>query len=448
MGSSVSLLEACLVIRTRTYFPPYTKVRRQYNNVGALVGTLVTTHPTPHAGFHPKEKVQTIDWTRTPNYKTVRQTQGYLPCRGMTQSFLGIKGEHFNRIFRSSANPLDRFEIDNGMINVPQAYDYCESVGVTNPLRSALVTDAQYDALSKARDMKFNFPVFLGEARTTARMIGDTAQTLGRAYGAFRKGNFRRAAKALGLDKPTGAFANNWLAYSYGWRPLLSDAVGMATTLYDFFENTKGDGQRITVKSSWKKSAPVSVPEYHFGWSNSATSTNSYADYVQWSRNIRARAGLLLEVEYQSAALAASLGVGLTDPLLTAWELTPFSFVFDWFVDVGSWLEARSSLQGYKVLTGFFCSELRYDGTARQKYITGGWNTPDPKTDPKWSFHCRHYSRSVWGGGVTSLRMPLFDALNGRRIVTSASLWRQRLSGDRNPGDPYPRSLPRKRNKS
>lgn len=146
----------------------------------------------------------------------------------------------------------------------------------------------------------------------------------------------------------------------------------------------------------------------------------------------KGKAGLLLELKYSSAALAAQTGFGVTDPLLLAWELTPFSFVFDWFIDVGSWLEAMSSLNGWNVLTGFSACENWFQGTCSQSRIWSGWEQEGAV--PSFPVTYRRYTRTLWTGSLPIIRAPLWDGLNARRITTTAALWRQRTRGDRVPG--------------
>lgn len=43
--------------------------------------------------------------------------------------------------------------------------------------------------------------------------------------------------------------------------------------------------------------------------------------------------------------------LGLLNPEIVAWELLPFSFVADWFIPIGSYLEARSIT---KMVTGLY----------------------------------------------------------------------------------------------
>lgn len=434
------------MLRTRTRFQDFTRTIEHWHQSGVQYsGYPQISARNASNSYRPRMKSEYHSWERTLNYKTKREQQGYLATLPLVHHQLNVAdSELIQGTYRAkTGSPIERYVVTNGFHVVPQRTDYIEAWATTDPLRAVCELEAQYDALSKARDMKFNAPVFFGEARQTVDMFRNTAHTLGRAYGAFRKGNFKRAAKVLGIDKPTGALANNWLAYNYGWRPLLTDAVGAATSLWDFFNQPKYGGQRITVQSRRVKLPDKSQAFYNYATDGSGVP--NYKSWISWTRSISGKAGLLLEVEYTSAALASSLGVGLTDPLLTAWELTPFSFVFDWFVDIGGWLETRSSLQGYKVLTGFTSSHLVYTGSVEQR-DTGSSYSNKEASFPPWKWQCRSYYRGLWGGGVSSLRMPLLDALNGRRVITTASLWRQRLKGDRT--DPkYPYHYYRKRNK-
>lgn len=419
--------------RTRTYFPPFSTTRRTYNSAGVLTSTTVTNHPVPHARYHPKEKKVTLDWGRTVNYKTKRQTQGYLPTLNLTANRLAIDGDWVWNVFRQPGT-LARIELEYGHFAVPQSIDYVEvqNTTLTNAM-VALLDDAKYECLSRARDMRVNLPVLFGEGRQTVRMLTETTKRLASAYRAFRKGRFKQAAKHLGINKPRKESANNWLAYQYGWAPLLSDAVGAATTLYDALEGNGKWGKRFSVRSGKKVGARTSTSKA-FGGNYSVSGWN---DVISYERQFVARAGLLLEVQNSVSAGAAALGVGLTDPLLTAWELTPFSFVFDWFVDIGGWLEARSSLQGLKVLTGYTTEERQYTGTSTMVYASGIYSKKDSPI-PTWNWSTSRFIRKAWNGSIVTLRTPLYDGLNARRLTTLASLFIQRFSGDRRPGDPYP----------
>lgn len=100
--------------------------------------------------------------------------------------------------------------------------------------------------------------------------------------------------------------------------------------------------------------------------------------------------------------------LGLQDPELVAWELVPFSFVCDWFIPIGNYLQARAfsqKLKGTFVTTTsnrwlfkglidgvssssssyvFFNTGLaeRKDEIAQTRSVTTQWNVPKPTIKP------------------------------------------------------------------
>jgi hypothetical protein len=150
----------------------------------------------------------------------------------------------------------------------------------------------------------------------------------------------------------------------------------------------------------------------------------------------KAIAGLLCELQSTPAATAAQLGFGLSDAALFAWELTPFSFVFDWFIDVGTWIEELSSLQGIKVLAGFTSTEEVLRGDMQASLESPSWTLDGVFPITKYQF--RRYTRDPWSGSGPTIRIHVGDALSARRLVSAAALWRQQCRGDRVPGQYRP----------
>jgi len=56
---------------------------------------------------------------------------------------------------------------------------------------------------------------------------------------------------------------------------------------------------------------------------------------MQRTRRIRGQMNIVYRVNN-----ANHFGIGLYDALPTAWELIPYSFVVDWFIGVGDWIQA------------------------------------------------------------------------------------------------------------
>lgn len=366
----------------------------------------------------------TRSWVTYPGWKSFRAANGYLPTQPMTETKINVVAADnipvylpWSTSYRIELLTPDYMNVISytGIVNASGWITYSSSEKI------ALVNDAKQKCLAKARDLKVHLPVLLGEGRQTVSMLAQTARTLGRAYRNFRRGRFKQAAKELGIPTPGGTAANHWLAYQYGWLPLLSDAKGAYRLLTQgLVDPTRGP--RFSVKANSKTGKSGTQTYVGVGsprWGGDST--------YKLENKTTAHAGLLLEVNLQAQGLQ-SVGLGRYDPLLTAWELTPFSFVFDWFVDIGGFLESLSALEGYTVLAGYsshveaITGDITFTGTSDVKAVSN-----PPKSRVAW----RHYSRDSWDGSALVITMPLWDGLNARRLTTTAALWRQRCRGDR-----------------
>lgn len=193
----------------------------------------------------------------------------------------------------------------------------------------------------------FHAGVFLGEGRMALQMIGESARRIATAVKHARKGNLLQAEEALvhgrisrnQLSYRKGA-ANNWLELQYGWLPLLSDAHSGAEMLAHVLNVPQQDVYRITRKKSWGK-----------GTFNGGCAPRSMREF-----QLKSIKCIISEVNHASLS-------GLLDPLSVMWELTPWSFVVDWFIPIGNFLEARgiaSAVTG-KFVTSWF-RYLEIDG--------------------------------------------------------------------------------------
>lgn len=120
-----------------------------------------------------------------------------------------------------------------------------------------------------------------------------------------------------------------WLEYHFGWAPLLDDISGAISVL-------KSDPPSFSVRT---------------GGRESASSAHWTGDSLSWSWKLRyeakARIGATVFVSNANFALANQLG--LINPASVAWEVVPFSFLVDWFIPVGKFLESWTDLLGYSI---------------------------------------------------------------------------------------------------
>lgn len=194
--------------------------------------------------------------------------------------------------------------------------------------------------LVKAGRRQVNYGEALAESKSTLRMLVNAASSLTRAVLAARKGRWDKVAKHLrvprkGFSKSMSA-SQKWLAYQYGWMPLIND-------IYDSYKFVnKGFDLRPQILSVTTRHRD----QYSHEWSNS-----------EWdSVPVRGTASYQGKMFYRIADnfIAKAHQMGLINPLEVAWAVVPFSFVIDWLIPVGNYLEALTARCALTFVDGFY----------------------------------------------------------------------------------------------
>lgn len=323
------------------------------------------------------------------------------------------------------------YPIDYGISRTPSFNDY---------ELEQLAAEQFFKNASKLNHMQLG--VALAEASKTVGLISSTALRLGSAYRNLRKGRIGDAFSALGVSGNTRVpyhlrgfgskrvsaqmhrkalerrrrnttnlslfAANAWLEMRYGWTPLLYDVYGSAEAAAYLLHANKRD-LKITGHYGVDQEVIPASPSY----------------VASGKAGVHCRHDHWYEIENETIRNLNSLG--LVNPASIAWELTPFSFVVDWFLPVGDWLESFSALSGLKHIEG---TKTFYEYTE--------WNcnhkpTAGPLQPGKagygTSFHMR---RKLSGSPSVPLpRFTLFDRMNGNRYLDALSLLTKAFLGGR-----------------
>lgn len=312
------------------------------------------------------------------------------------------------------------------------------------------VVEMQENIASRAQSL-----VSIMEAKQTVNMLTKTANIIYRAMRAVRKGQFKKAATELGLKaipKRTSRrkqLADNWLAYRYGWLPLYLDMYGHATAIFDSLH--KPIVFRVSGRGNEEFKPTTLFPPFSgINVVNSAACNRIFAaqgskyTYVvphevhrKYVADIKfAHVGCIFEITDASAFTAANFGVD--NPLLTAWELVPLSFVVDWFYNIGDWLNQLTAYRGLNFRTGFttietktyFVDELKVPKTdaayqLRQSYVAKGKQA--------WCYHREQRSRInslPYAQIVASNPLQVFSDMIGlKRFADSVSLISGQVKG-------------------
>lgn len=188
--------------------------------------------------------------------------------------------------------------------------------------------------------------VELKEARKTADLLEETLGFFCDTVRDFRKGKIPRAWKRLkrkwrGRKAPSAA-ANAWLEYRYGWTP-------MVLGVYDAMELLEDKKTRIlfTVRKRAEQDDTST--------SSFEATQGGYYPFNVWETR---RTGdvksvyVVLTFEARSDLCATLNDAGVLNPASVWWETVPFSFVGDWFLDVGGYLSAQAALRLFRLKGG------------------------------------------------------------------------------------------------
>lgn len=232
---------------------------------------------------------------------------------------------------------------------------------------SAALSDAAQRKLSNSmlnniKDSKVNLVQAFAERAQTAQLIEQSALRMVKMFSALKRGNLSAAAVALGVKPPskrknlafkrrvlkarrqrnhtamTDALSQGVLEVQYGWRPLLQDIYGAheAISKRNFSEITLTKSSSVSISDTLVEKLP-SAGTYGFG---TRTST------VTSVRRMKINYALSLP-EIHSLSQ-----VGVSNPALVMWELTPWSFVIDWFLPIGNYLSSLDATLGLRFISG------------------------------------------------------------------------------------------------
>lgn len=213
------------------------------------------------------------------------------------------------------------------------------------------------DVMNKLTDGALQLGADLGEAKTTLSMIAKTSIDVITSLRALKRGNVRDALKPLGIARHS--FKNSsrdvsgrWLELQYGWLPLL---------------NTIHDAVELNRKRAREGKLPMRVARTITTPFHSEYQPRGLPYSTSCSGQRSCRIIMWYTIEDDRRHLLAQLG--LNNPASIAWELTPYSFLFDWFVPVGNVLNAWSASSGLKFISA--TRTWRVSGTST---ITTDWS--------------------------------------------------------------------------
>lgn len=217
---------------------------------------------------------------------------------------------------------------------------HCRSATSLNPHIGADISRLTQIAIVKAYAKMKQSSVMGGE------IVSDLAHTVSmfrRPFGnsvKLLKSMIKKRDKLLSRGYTLArASSNAWLEYRYGWQPI---ALDIDTLVKEGMRYSSNLNRRLVVRAGsanlGKFTSEFADRAGDAGWSPPLLFTGRASS----SFDLASSCGIFFDVLNKSEAdkIAKIIGSRSPDLLPTVWEKIPYSFVVDWFVNVGDWIQA------------------------------------------------------------------------------------------------------------
>lgn len=259
---------------------------------------------------------------------------------------------------------------------------------------------------------KGSLAVTLAEAGKTADHIANTATRLYKAFRGLRRGRFDEFTGALGITVSQKEFkrvnrkiqktrstkgdmlnfaAGTWLEYTYGWKPLIQDVYTQAENLANYM------AERSNVVRRARGSAKTKLDKFLV----SSTAGFGYPGKVTTRIVAERRCSVVVRYKVDSNQANLLNTFGIQNPAVVAWEVIPFSFVVDWFLPIGNYLESLTATMGLTFHGGTLATKTHYEISSTCE--------ADGKTSPT-------FPKTTWTGAGSGKQKKL---VKNRVLLTS-----------------------------
>lgn len=276
------------------------------------------------AGFNRRKRAgELLPFNSYAKYESLQLTNS---CRWETRNQYGSGGSSVNdRYHYSNGHPgIMPLITDDNLNSYLSSYDARPLVQAA----AAKIAASGWDGLTFVAELRSVYEMFVGVGKSLINLL--------------RKGDV----------------ASTWLQYRYGWRTLYFDLLQIQETINSIDEKKTRWKERVDQQYLATYTTSFTLP-----WV-SCTHTFGYIDTV--TCGVR---GLVV-----ADIIPPKIQI---NPFVTALELVKFSFILEWFIQIGQWINAMSFLQ---------LSERHYSAGAWQCVVERTLVGPTSQTfNPNWS---------------------------------------------------------------
>lgn len=283
------------------------------------------------------------------------------------------------------------------------------AVPVSSINSQRVYNQAYQSFIGKMRAETAQLGALYGERKQAMSMIQTRLNGLVTGLRMVRRGDVKGLKRAwgkhAGIRRRSKATGDNILETCFGWGPLISDIAGAVEVL------AKGVPpvyvkKRFTQRELQSTTSYLGAVDRHYRVQDSCS--------YQIQATIR--------VDNPNTNLAQSLGLVNLGSVL--WELTPWSFVVDYFANVNTFIGSFSDFVGLEVLAS---SHTLF--TITDSVVHDTWNVPDPGYSALFFTGQYVYMQRTVGIETPTLALRPPWRLSPFRALTSIGLLLQQIKG-------------------
>lgn len=343
---------------------PYTRERDREESLGSIAcsytytvysGTVAipwritstTTNPYSGAAQFTREEmhdVETPDWLSKRNRGIIVNN----PMESLSVTYMKSVGNYYRRaINRLGTYPNYYYagSMSSGYAPVGNDFDSPDSWALPSPISldlGPLIAEAITSAWSKVSCNEAEALVQIAESRKTLLSLISIFRRAYKIFKQLKRLQLNDVAKEFSLTE----LKNRYMELRYALRPLMYDARGLVKVL-----GGERPPERQTFRG-WQIGAE-SQTYNNVMLRNNGTVTAYGSQYAQ--RNVEVRAGVLTAIQAFNNNIVSDIkALGLTEPVDAIWELIPFSFIIDWFFNVGKIIASWSPNVGMRTLASWY----------------------------------------------------------------------------------------------
>ena len=221
-------------------------------------------------------------------------------------------------------------------------------------------------AYSKAMQADWLSLVSLSEFEKSIESAGRLCSLLPRMIQWVKRHKYRLYDRG-GFIRASGYLANQWLEYRYGFMQFAYDYQDICRSM------KRRSGRYYIANSTWVDQRTISNTS-----NDTSSPVRNVQNHVSCDRTDTVSAGVVVRVK---PYYDITRRLGLCQPLTTIWELVPFSFIVDWFIDVSTSLAALEGRFLADVAASWVTVKSKVHVSRLETYVTKHCYLSDPPRD-------------------------------------------------------------------